>query len=272
MPPKTSDLLANIPSVSELLDKPPIRALADRWNRSVVAAGVRSFLDELRTDLQRRAAEAQLPSIRELAERAARHVVALQLSDQRPAITATGRISGPPWISLPLPDSALERMFGLGRDYVVGPPQQSGPTLIASGDVATLLCRITQAQAAVVVHSYAGAVWLALAALAEKQEVLVSRAEAGDIDPGRALQQLAAAAGAILAEVGTTNRAAASDYESAVTPRTAALLRVSPDAYRIVGATESAELDELVGLAHDRELSLLDALGAAPLLDLPPML
>src|SRR5262245_64928890 len=122
MPPKTSDLLANIPSVSELLDKPPIRALADRWNRSVVAAGVRSFLDELRTDLERRAAEAKLPSLRELAERAARHVVALQQHAERPAINATGRIQGSPWSSTPLPDAALERMFGMGRDYVTGPP------------------------------------------------------------------------------------------------------------------------------------------------------
>ena len=68
MPNKASDLLNRIPSVTELLEKPPIRALANRWNRSVVAGGVRSFLEELRSDLQRRAAEVELPSVRELAE------------------------------------------------------------------------------------------------------------------------------------------------------------------------------------------------------------
>jgi L-seryl-tRNA(Ser) seleniumtransferase len=141
-----------------------------------------------------------------------------------------------------------------------------------SADVAPLLCRITQAQAAAAVHSYAGAVWLALAALADKQEVLVSRAELGDVDSGRPLPQLAASAGANLKEVGTTNRTLAADYEAAVTPRTAALLKLSPDGYRVVGETEAAELDELVGLARDRELALVDALGAAPLLDLPPSL
>ncbi len=272
MATKSSDLLNSIPSVTDLLDRPPIRALADRWNRSVVAAGVRSFLDELHSDLQRRAADAQLPSIRELAERAARHVVALHQNAERPAINATGRIQGPPWVSTPLPEAALERVFGLGRDFVVGPPRQVGASLATSGDVATLLCRITQAQAATIVHSYAGAVWLVLAALADEREVLVSRAEFGDIDSGRSLEQLAASAGAILVEVGTTNRTSAGDYEAAITPRTAALMRLSSDAYRIIGETESAELDELVGLARDRELTLVEALGSAPLVDLPAAL
>ena len=84
------------------------------------------------------------------------------------------------------------------------------------------------AQAATVVHSYAGAVWLTLAALADKQEVLVSRAEPGDIDSGRSLEQLAASAGASLSEVGTTNRTSAGDYEAAVTPRTAAHTAAQP--------------------------------------------
>ena len=111
MPNKASELLNRLPSVAELLDKPPIRALASRWNRSVVAGGVRSFLDELRSDLERRAADVELPTVRELAERAARHVVALQQHAQRPAINATGRIDGPPWICAPLAEPALERLF-----------------------------------------------------------------------------------------------------------------------------------------------------------------
>lgn len=271
MPTKTSDLLGNLPSVTDLLEKPPIRALADRLNRSMVAAGVRSFLDELRTDLQRRAADAQLPSIRELAERAARHVVALQQRAERPVINATGRILGPPWVGTPLAEPALERMFGLGRDFVVGPPPQVGPTLTTSGDVASLLCRITQAQAATAIHSYAGAIWLTLAAVAAKQEVLVARAEVGDVDGGRSLGELAASAEANLAEVGSTNRTSASDYEAAVSPRSAALLRLRSDSYRIAGESQTAELDELVGLARDRELTLIDAIGGAPLLDLPAL-
>jgi L-seryl-tRNA(Ser) seleniumtransferase len=113
-------------------------------------------------------------------------------------------------------------------------------------------------------------VWLTLAAVGTDQEVLVSRGELGNLDAGRSLPQLAAAAGVLLEEVGATNRTRASEYESAVTPRTAALLKLSSDEYRIVGETEAPDLGELVGLARDRELALIDALGAAPLIDLPP--
>ena len=95
MATKPSDLFDRLPSVNELLEKPPVRALADRWNRSTVAAGVRSFLDELRQDLERRAADLHLPSLRDLAERAARHVAAAAAIRVRPAINATGQFIGP---------------------------------------------------------------------------------------------------------------------------------------------------------------------------------
>ena len=81
--------------------------------------------------------------------------------------------------------------------------------------MALLMCRLTGGQAATAVHSYTGAVWLVLAALATEQEVLVSRAELGDIDPGCPLSQLAASTGVVIREVGTTNRTTAEDYESA---------------------------------------------------------
>jgi L-seryl-tRNA(Ser) seleniumtransferase len=261
---KPPDLLNRLPSVSELLDKPQIRALADRWNRSVVASGVRSFLDELRNDLRRRTADGQLPSIRELAERAARYVVSHQQQSLGGAINATGRIWGAPWSSRPLADTALERAVAVGREFVIeATPSAAAPLAGAE----PLLCRLTGAQAAVAVHSYTGAIWLAMSALAADREVLVARAEVGNIGPSDPLPKLAAAANVFLREVGTTNRTLAADYEAAVSPRTAAILKLSPDEYRVVGETAAAELDELVGLARDRELLLIAALGTAPLVD-----
>jgi L-seryl-tRNA(Ser) seleniumtransferase len=268
MASKTSELLNRLPSVSELLEKPPVRALAERWNRSVVAAGVRSFVDELRSDLRRRAVGVDLPSVRELAERAARHVVDQNEPSYRPAINATGQLFGPPWISCPVAETGLERLIALGRDFVVE-PTSAGVAGGTAADLSLLVSRITKAQAATAVHSYSGAIWLALAALASNQEVLVSRAEMGDIEHGRPLPPLIASAGAILRDVGATNRTQAADYETAVGPRTAALLKVFPDLYRLVGLTESADLEELVGLARDRELTLIDALGVAPLSEIP---
>src|SRR6185369_14311437 len=118
---KPPDLLNRIPSVAELLEKPPIRALVDRWNRSVVAGSVKSFLDELGSDLQRRAAEANLPSLRELAERAARYVVSQQHHALGVAINATGRLWDSPWSGLPMSEAALGRAFTTGREFAVAP-------------------------------------------------------------------------------------------------------------------------------------------------------
>ncbi len=265
---KPSDFLSGIPSVSELLDKPPVRALVDSWNRSAVAAGVRTFLDQLTTDLQRRAADVSVPSVRELAERAARYVEQLQQQSLRPAINATGRLRGPQCVGTPLADAALQRVVTLGRDFAVGAAHNGG----TSADAATLLCRATGAQAAAVAHSYAGALWLALAALASGQEVVVSRGELGDVDAGCPLAHLTATTGATVREVGTTNRTTAADYEPAISPQTAAIVKLSSDDYRVVGATESPQLSELVTLAHQRELTLVNVAGGAPLVDLPPEL
>src|SRR4051812_22938353 len=178
-------MLNRIPSVADLLEKPPIRALVERWNRSVVAGGVKSFLDELGSDLQRRAAEANLPSIRDLAERAARYVVTRQHHALGVAINATGQLWGSPWNSPPLSESALERAFATGREFDVVEGTDNSAT-----QASALLCRLTGAPSAAVVHSYAGAMWLALAAVAADREVLVARAEVGDIGTSDSLPKL----------------------------------------------------------------------------------
>jgi L-seryl-tRNA(Ser) seleniumtransferase len=266
MATKPLDFLNRLPSVSELLDKQPVRALTNRWNRSVVAAGVRSFLDELRTDLRRRAAE--VPTLRELAERAAKYVVSQQQSMPKPCINATGRIVGAPWAGVPLADLALERTVTAGRDFALA-SHAALPSSDVAEKIATLLCQITAAQAAVAVHSYAGALWLTLAALAGNREVLVSRAEVGEIDGAGPLPKLATSAGAILKDVGTADRTVAADYEAASSPRVSVLLKLGSDQYRVVGETAATELEELVALARDRELVFVSAVAAAPLVDLP---
>jgi L-seryl-tRNA(Ser) seleniumtransferase len=260
---KPPELLNRIPSVADLLEKPQIRALVERWNRSVVAGGVKSFLDELGSDLQRRAAEANLPSIRDLAERAARYVVSRQHRALGIAINATGQLWGAPWNSPPLSEAALERAHAIGREFEAHPSDDTPVQALA------LLCRLTGAPAAAVVHGYAGAMWLALAVIAGDREVLVARAEVGDVGTSDSLPKLAEAAKAMLVEVGTINSALAADYEAAVSPRAAAVLTASSDVYRVVGQTAAVELDELINLARDRELTSIDALGTSPLIAPP---
>jgi L-seryl-tRNA(Ser) seleniumtransferase len=260
---KPPDLLNRLPSVAELLDKPQVRALADRWNRSSVAAGVRSFLDELRSDLQRRAAD--LPSLRELAERAARYVASRQHHSLGVVINATGRMCDPQWMSEPLAEIALERTIAFGREYSANPrPDDEGP----SAQLASLLCRLTGAQAAGVVHSYPSAIWLALSAIAVDREVLVARNEATS-DGEDSLPRLAAAARVLLKEVGAANHTTAADFEAAASTRAAAILKVCSDSQSGAVNTGIAALDELIALVRDRELLLVDTLGAAPLVNPP---
>jgi L-seryl-tRNA(Ser) seleniumtransferase len=224
---------------------------------------VRSFLNDLQNDLRRRAAEVQLPSLRELAERAASYVISHQQQSLGAAINATGRIWGGPWASRPLSDSALERMVAVGREFAM---DSAG----GSTGYEAVLCRLTGAEAGLAVHSYAGAIWLALAAIAAEREVIISRSDVGDLGGAESLPKLAAMANAVLREVGTTNRVAVADYERAAKPQAAAaILRVAAEEYRVVGDTADVAVEELVSLARDRELCLIDAMGAAPLIDPP---
>lgn len=266
MPPKPSDLLRRLPSASELLERPPVKALADRWNRSTVAAGVRSFLMELRSDLERRAGDVRLPPLRELAELAARYVASFPPHPVRPGINATGRFFTPGASGPPLADEALERLVAFGRGYLPASAQE------AQGDVAAKLRQITGAEAALVASSYAGAVWLALAAVGNRQNAVIARRDVGEVEPLSTLSALAQAAGLTLREAGAVNAVSMADYEAAIDADTAAIVRHTPDFYHVAGAADAVELESLVGLARDRELPLVDLLGAAPLVDRLPAL
>ena len=113
-----------------------------------------------------------------------------------------------------------------------------------------LLCRLTGAEAAVVVNNNAAATLLVLTALAAGREVIISRGELVEIGGGFRVPDVMAQSGAVLREVGTTNRTRAADYAAAIGDRTALILRVHPSNFRIEGFTERPGLDELVALGR----------------------
>src|SRR5205814_9199580 len=128
-----------------------------------------------------------------------------------------------------------------------------------------ILSRLTGAEAALVVNNNAAAVMLALAALAEAREVLVSRGELIEIGDGFRIPDVLVRSGARLREVGTTNRTRAADYAKAIRPETAVLLRVHQSNFRVVGFTEQPRLEALAAVARDHGLPLVDDLGSGSL-------
>ena len=128
-----------------------------------------------------------------------------------------------------------------------------------------LLCRLTGAEAACVVNNNAAATLITLAALAAGREVIVSRGELVEIGGGFRVPDVMAQSGAILREVGTTNRTRAADYAAAISDRTAAILRIHPSNFRIEGFTERPTLEDLAGIARRFEIPVLEDLGSGHL-------
>src|SRR5262249_36055257 len=181
-------------------------------------------------------------------------------------LNATGVIVHTNLGRAPLPEAALDRLREVGRGYSnLEYDLDEGARGSRQDHVASILRRLTGAEAALVVNNNAAAVLLALAALAEDREVLVSRGELIEIGDGFRIPDVLTRSGARLVEVGTTNRTRAADYERAVGPETALLLRVHQSNFRVVGFTEQPALGDLAGLARSRGLALVDDLGSGVL-------
>jgi L-seryl-tRNA(Ser) seleniumtransferase len=187
----------------------------------------------------------------------------------RRVINGTGVIVHTNLGRAPLAEAALDRVREIARGY-----SNLECDLAAGGrgsrqeHVVESLRRLTGAEAALVVNNNAAAVMLALAALAEGREVLVSRGELIEIGDGFRIPDVLEQSGARLREVGTTNRTRAADYEAASGLETAVLLRVHQSNFRVVGFTEQPSLRELADVARRHDLPIVDDLGSGALIDI----
>jgi L-seryl-tRNA(Ser) seleniumtransferase len=187
----------------------------------------------------------------------------------RRVINATGVIVHTNLGRAPLAEAALDRVREIGRGYSnLEYDVAAGGRGSRQDHVAGILRRLTGAEAALVVNNNAAAVMLALAALAEGSEVLVSRGELIEIGDGFRIPDVLERSGARLREVGTTNRTRAADYETAIGPETAVLLRVHQSNFRVVGFTAQPSLRELGDVARRHGLPLVDDLGSGALIDI----
>jgi len=187
----------------------------------------------------------------------------------RRVINATGVILHTNLGRAPLAEAALDRVREIGRGYSnLEYDVAAGGRGSRQDHVTGILPRLTGAEAALVVNNNAAAVMLALAALAEGREVLVSRGELIEIGDGFRIPDVLQRSGARLREVGTTNRTRAADYEAAIGPETAVLLRVHQSNFRVVGFTAQPSLRELGDVARRHGLPLVDDLGSGALIDI----
>jgi L-seryl-tRNA(Ser) seleniumtransferase len=205
----------------------------------------------------------------DLGERLREELGAARAPRLRRVINATGVIVHTNLGRAPLAAAALEQVADAAAGYSnLEYDLEAGARGSRQTHVAELLGRLTGAEAALVVNNNAAAVLLALAALAEGREVLVSRGELIEIGDGFRIPDVLARSGARLREVGTTNRTRAGDYENAVGPETAVILRVHQSNFRVVGFTEQPRLEELAQVAASHRLVLVDDLGSGALVEI----
>lgn len=261
--------LRNLPSVNELLESPVLKALVSRVSHNVVVHRARALLDDLRQEIQTARAEIRVPSVSELAERIATRVLAADEPPLRPVINATGILLHTGLGRAPLAEAALAALVEAARDYAsVELDLVSGERSQRVVAVQSLWQELTGAEAVAVVNNCAGATLITLAALASGREVIVSRGQLIEIGGSFRLPEVMAASGAVLREVGTTNKTRLADYEQAICERTAALLLVHPSNYVIAGFSESVELRALVELGRKHRLPVIHDVGSGALIDL----
>jgi L-seryl-tRNA(Ser) seleniumtransferase len=249
--------LRDLPSVDELAGD---RRLAGAAPRPLLVSAARSALARAREELQAGAEPG------DLVERVESELAAARGPRLRRAINATGVIVHTNLGRAPLAREALERVSAVAGGYSnLEYDLAEGGRGSRQDHVAPILRRLTGAEAALVVNNNAAAVLLALAALAEGREVLVSRGELIEIGDCFRIPDVLARSGARLREVGTTNRTRATDYDRAIGPETGLLLRVHQSNFRVVGFTEQPRLADLVRVARAHGLPLVDDLGSGAL-------
>jgi L-seryl-tRNA(Ser) seleniumtransferase len=246
-----------------LRDLPSVDELARQSDDPLAVEAARKVVARAREQIQ----EGEDPG--DLAARLQDELAAARTPHLRRVINATGVIVHTNLGRAPLAEAALDRVREVAQGY-----SNLEYDLAAGGrgsrqeHVAVSLRRLTGAEAALVVNNNAAAVLLALAALAEGREVLVSRGELIEIGDGFRIPDVLERSGARLREVGTTNRTRAADYEAAIGPETAVLLRVHQSNFRVVGFTEQPSLRELADIARRHDRTLVDDLGSGALVDI----
>jgi L-seryl-tRNA(Ser) seleniumtransferase len=265
-----AELLRQIPSVDELLLQPRLAALSNRVDRRMVVEVARAVLADLRAriagDLNWSAVAVHPDSVGELITAAVERILSLSL---QPVINATGVILHTNLGRAPLPEGVVDEFRRTATQHSnLEYDLEAGVRGKRDVHTAELLTRLTGAESAMVVNNCAAAILVVLAALARGGEVIVSRGELIEIGDGFRIPEIMEQSGALLREVGTTNRTQLADYENAINEKTRLLLRVHPSNFTVTGFTDKPSLEDLVALSQRSGLPFVEDLGSGCLVDL----
>jgi len=268
----------SLPSLSEVLESPPLKGLVDRVQRHVLVARAREVLDELRSQLQSATSQVPIPNPTELAQRVADWFQAAHPTAEQPAINATGALLDPRLGVPPLPDAALQAIQNLGRGWTtldiaspLDPPAfapHRGPLPSLYAQAQQRLARLARANAALLVHNPTAALWLLLAALADRHPIAVARKHLVERPGQAALAAIAQAARTPLLEVGSVNCVRLEDYERVLGQQPAAIFFLENWVCTQAGWTADVGLEALRDLARRHRVPLWVELGGASLTDL----
>ena len=260
------ELLRAIPRVDELRGE--VERLCPDLPAAALTAAVREELDALRRSVLDGERDT-LPGVEELCAAVQARARALTLPSLRGVINATGVVLHTNLGRACLSERAAAAAAEAARNYsTLEYDSARGERGERNAHVEALLCALTGAESALVVNNNAAAVLLLLTALTAGGEVIVSRGELVEIGGSFRVPEIMASCGAVLREVGTTNKTRLSDYAAAIGENTRALLKVHTSNYRIVGFTESADRAELAALARERNVPYFEDLGSGSLFDL----
>jgi L-seryl-tRNA(Ser) seleniumtransferase len=257
--------LRDLPSIEKLLQTEAAAHMIESYGRPLTLMALREQLETVRADVRQ---GKSLPDTKAILEETRASLETWMRPSLLPVINASGVILHTNLGRAPLSEDAIRAVQATAAEYgTLEYDLKRGKRGVRDVHSEELLQRLTGAEAAVVVNNNAAAVLLALTALARRKEVLVSRTQLIEIGGGFRVPDVMKQSGAKLVEVGTTNRTHLSDYETALTERTALILRAHHSNFRIVGFTTEPTIGELVELGQRHGIPVVDDLGSGALLD-----
>jgi L-seryl-tRNA(Ser) seleniumtransferase len=265
-----ANVLRKLPSVDALLKEPQLESYIARIGRNAVVNSVREAVEEVRKLLAAEPSPEMDEKViyQKVIDAARGQLEAIIKPYYRRAINATGIILHTGLGRAVLATQALRQIQEELSGYsLLQLDAETGERSRRDERIEWLLQQLTGTEAATVVNNNAAATAIVLNTTAKGREVIVSRGQLVEIGGSFRLPEVMAFSGAKLVEVGTTNKTHPHDYVNAITENTAAIMRVHPSNYRVVGFSSEVPLEELVQIAHSRGLVMIDDVGSGALMD-----